>query len=195
MARIIMSGPQNITLDGIVDDPDGAEGSRRGDWFRRYGGADLEQWTAVALEEALRADAWLLGARSYDFFGSRWRPRTGELAERLTALPKYVVSSTLTEPEWNNTTVLRGDPATEVARLKQEIGGDIVVPGSHTLGRMLIDHHLLDEISMVVFPVVLGEGAGMVDGIGAEQPLRLLEASIIGSGLVHLRYEFVRERS
>ena len=191
MARIIMSGPQNMTLDGVIDDPDGAEGSRRGDWFRRVGGQDLEQWNVVAFEEAASAEAWLLGRRSYQFFGSRWRDRQGPLADRLNDIPKYVVSSTLTDPEWRNTTVLRGDLVDEVTRLKDEIDGDIIIPASYTVGRMLIEHDLVDELRIVVFPVVLGEGARFFDGINADKRLRHLDSSLIGSGLVHLRYEFV----
>ena len=192
MARIIMSGPQNMTLDGVVEDPDGAEGSRRGDWFRRVGGQDLEQWNIVAFEEAASAEAWLLGRRSYEFFASRWRDRSGPLADRLNVLPKFVVSSALKGLEWNNTTVLRGNAVDEVTRLKEQINGDIIVPASYTLGRMLIQHDLVDELRIVVFPVVLGEGARPFHGIDADKHLRLLDSSIIGGGLVHLRYEFVR---
>ena len=112
MGKIVMSGPQNVSLDGVVQDPDGQEGFRLGGWFVQFGGKDLEEWNKVALDEALRAEAWLLGRRSYEFFGARWRPRTGELADRLNSMPKYVVSSTLDDPEWNNTTVLKGDVVT-----------------------------------------------------------------------------------
>jgi dihydrofolate reductase len=106
MGKIVMSGPQNVSLDGVVQDPDGEEGFRLGGWFVQFGGNDLEEWNKVALDEALRAEAWLLGRRSYEFFGVRWRPRSGELADRLNSMPKYVVSSTLEDPEWNNSTVL-----------------------------------------------------------------------------------------
>ena len=98
MGTIVLSGPQNITLDGVVQDPDGAEGFEAGGWFVEYGGQDLEAWSALALADALGAEAWLLGRASYEFFGSRWRPRSGPLADRLNTLPKYVVSSTLVEP-------------------------------------------------------------------------------------------------
>ena len=122
------------------------------------GGKDLEEWDKVALEEALRAEAWLLGRRSYEFFGVRWQSRSGELADRLNSMPKYVVSSTLEAPEWNNSTVLKGDVVTEVSKLKQELDGEIVVPASYQLGRTLIEHDLVDELRLVVFPVVLGAG-------------------------------------
>ena len=120
MGKIVISGPQNVSLDGVVQDPDGQEGFGLGGWFVEFGGTDLDAWNKVALEEALRAEAWLLGRRSYEFFGVRWRPRRGELADRLNSMPKYVVSSTLEDPKWDNSTVLKGDAMTEVSKLKQE---------------------------------------------------------------------------
>jgi dihydrofolate reductase len=192
MAKIVMSGPQNVSLDGVVQDPDGAEGFRLGGWFVEFGGKDLEAWNKVALAEALGAEAWLLGRASYEFFGTRWRPRSGELADRLNHIPKYVVSSTLVEPDWDNTTVLRGDVVQEVSRLKQELAGEIIVPASHRLGRTLIEHDLVDVLRLVVFPVVLGAGARFFDGAGGKQPMRLVDIRTIGDGLVHLEYELVR---
>src|SRR5204862_2410735 len=127
MGKLVMSGPQNVSLDGVVQDPDGEEGFRLGGWFVQFGGTDLEEWNRVALAEALGAEAWLLGRRSYEFFGSRWQPRDGELANRLNSIPKYVVSSTLSDPAWNNTTVLRGDVVADVASLKAELDGEIIV--------------------------------------------------------------------
>src|SRR3954464_11138930 len=158
MAKIVLGGPQNVSLDGVVQDPDGEEGSRLGGWFVQFGGNDLAAWNRVALDEALRAEAWLVGRRSYEFFGVRWRPRTGELADRLNSMPKYVVSSTLDDPDWNNSTVLKGDVAKEVTKLKRELDGEIVVPASYQLGRTLIEHDLVDELRLVVFPVVPGAG-------------------------------------
>src|SRR5438105_4610243 len=149
MGKIVLSGPQNVSLDGVVQDPDGKEGFRLGGWFVEFGGKDLEQWNQVALDEALRAEAWLLGRRSYEFFAARWRPRTGKLAERLNSIPKYVVSSTLENPEWNNSTLLKGDVVTEVSKLKQELDGEIVVPASYQLGRTLIEHDLVDELRLL----------------------------------------------
>lgn len=192
MGKIVMSGPQNVSLDGVVQDPDGAEGFAFGGWFPRYGGADLAEWSKIALEEALGAEAWLLGRKSYEFFGERWRPRSGELADRLNSMPKYVVSSTLGEPDWDNSTVLRGDAVAEVARLKRELDGEIVVPGSHRLGRTLIEAGLLDEVRLVVFPVVLGAGERFFGEALGTRPLRLVEARTIGDGLAFLTYEFVQ---
>src|SRR5215208_6498823 len=158
MGKIVMSGPQNVSLDGVVQDPDGAEGFELGGWFREFGGEDLAAWNQVALEEALGAEAWLLGRRSYEFFGQRWRPRSGEVADRLNTMPKYVVSSTLQRADWKNSTVLNGDVVTEVSKLKHELDGEIVVPGSYQLGRKLMEHDLIDELRLVIFPVVLGTG-------------------------------------
>lgn len=188
MANIIISGPQNVSLDGVVQDPDGKEGFRLGGWFVEFGGKDLEEWNKVALDEALRAEAWLLGRRSYEFFAERWRPRSGELADRLQSLPKYVVSSTLEDPEWDNTTVLGGDAVREVAKLKQELDGEVVVPGSHQLARTLLEHDLVDEVRLVVFPIVLGGGRRLFGETGEKKPMRLLEARTLGDGLVYIAY-------
>jgi dihydrofolate reductase len=188
MGKIVMSGPQNVSLDGVVQDPDGEEGFRLGGWFVQFGGKDLEEWNKVALDEALGAEAWLLGRRSYEFFGVRWRPRSGELADRINSMPKYVVSSTLEDPEWNNSTVLAGDVVTEVSKLKQQLDGEIVVPGSYQLARTLIAHDLVDELRLVVFPVVLGAGERLFDESSEKKAMRLLDARTIGDGLAYLTY-------
>jgi dihydrofolate reductase len=193
MGKIVLSGPQNVSLDGVVQDPDGAEGFKLGGWFVESGGTDLEPWNEVALEEALGAEAWLLGRRSYDFFGVRWRARSGELADRLDRIPKYVVSSTLEDPDWNNSTVLTGDVVTEVSKLKHQLKGEIIVPASYQLGRTLLQHDLVDELRMVVFPVLLGAGERRFDGISEKTPVRLLSARTIGAGLSYLTYGFVRD--
>jgi dihydrofolate reductase len=192
MGKIVMSGPQNVSLDGVVQDPDGGEGFRLGGWFVEFGGKDLERWNKLALDEALRADAWLLGGRSYEFFGARWRPRSGELADRLNSIPKYVVSSTLEDPEWNNTIVLKRDVVSEVSKLKQEIDGEIHVPASYQLTRTLFEHDLIDELRLVVFPVVLGDGERLFGQTSAKKPMRLVDTKTIGDGLAFLTYELVR---
>ena len=193
MGKIVMSGPQNVSLDGVVQDPDGQEGFSLGGWFVQFGGKDLEAWNKVALDEALRAEAWLLGRRSYEFFGVRWRPRTGDLADRINSMPKYVVSSTLEDPEWNNSTALNGDVVTEVSKLKQQLDGEIVVPASYQLGRTLMDHGLVDELRLVVFPVVLGAGERLFGETRDQKPMRLVAAQTIGDGLAYLTYEMVRQ--
>jgi dihydrofolate reductase len=195
MGRIVMSGPQNVSLDGVVQDPDGAEGFKLGGWFVQFGGKDLEEWNRVALEDARRAEAWLLGRRSYEFFASRWQPRSGVLADRLNSMPKFVVSSTLEGPEWNNTTVLKGDVVEEASRLKREVNGEIVIPASYRLGRTLIENNLVDELRFVVFPVVLGAGERFFGKTSPRKPMRLIEEKTIGEGLVFLRYEIIRDGS
>jgi len=192
MGKIVISGPQNVSLDGVVQDPDGKEDFRPGGWFIQFGGKDLQEWNKLALDEALRAEAWLLGRRSYGFFEVRWRPRSGELADRLNSMPKYIVSSTLEDPEWNNSTVLKGDVVSAVGKLKRDLDGEIVVPASRQLGRTLIEHDLVDELRLVVFPVVLGAGERLFGEISNQKPMRLIAARTIGDGLVFLTYEFAR---
>ena len=156
------------------------------------GARTSKEWAKVALDEALGAEAWLLGRRSYEFFGARWRPRSGALADRLNSLPKYVVSSTLREPDWNNSRVLKGDVVTEVSKLKQELDGEIVVPASYQLGRTLIEHDLVDELRLVVFPVVLGAGERLFGENSDKKPMRLVDTRTIGDGLAFLTYQLVR---
>jgi len=193
MGKIVISGPQNISLDGVVQDPTGEEGFRLGGWFAQFGGKDLDEWSKVALDDALRAEAWLLGRRSYEYFrargGSRWRA----LADRLNSMPKYVVSSTLEQPDWNNSTVLKGDVVTEVSKLKQQLDGEIVVPASYQLGRTLIEHDLANELRLVVFPVVLGAGERLFGEVSGIKPMRLIDARIIGDSLAFLIYKFARD--
>jgi dihydrofolate reductase len=191
MGKIVIS--TNVSLDGVVQDPDGAEGFRLGGWFPQFGGKDLEAWSKVLFDEALGAEALLLGRRSDEWFGTRWSSRPGEWADRLNSLPKYVVSSTLEHPAWSNATVLRGDVVTEVSTLKQELNGDIVVYASYQLGHTLMEHDLVDEVRLVVFPVVLGDGERLFGATGDKKPMRLVEAKTIGDGLTHLTYELLRD--
>jgi dihydrofolate reductase len=193
MGKIVMSGPQNASFDGVVQDPDGEEGFKLGGWFVEFGGKDLEDWNKVALDDALGAEAWLLGRRSYEFFGVRWRPRSGELADRINSMPKYVVSSTLEDPEWNNSTVLQGDVVSEVSKLKQQLNGEIVVPASYQLARTLIEHDLVDELRLVVFPVTLGAGERLFGETSNKKRMRLLDARTIGEGLAYLTYGLVHD--
>ena len=188
-----MSGPQNVSLDGVVQDPDGEEGFRLGGWFNQFGDKDLEEWNKLALEDALRAEAWLLGRKSYEFFGLRWQPRSGELADRLNSMPKYVVSSTLEDPAWDNSIVLKGDVVSEISKLKQELDGEIVVPASYQLGRTLIEHDLVDELRLVVFPVVLGAGERLFGETSDTKPMRLVDSRTVGDGLSFLTYQPVRD--
>jgi dihydrofolate reductase len=182
----------NVSLDGVVQDPDGQEGSRLGGWFGQFGGKDLERWAKVETDEALHAEAMLLGRKSEEWFASRWLERTGEWADKLNGLPKYVVSSTLKEPKWSNSTVLKGDLVTEVSKLKREIRGDILIYASYQLVRSLIEYRLVDEFRLVIFPVVLGEGERLFSGASDKTPLRLVGTQTIGDGLTLLTYEVVR---
>ena len=190
MGKIVIT--TNVSLDGVVQDPDGEEGFRLGGWFGQFGGKDLEQWAEVETDEALRAEALLLGRRSEEWFATRWASRTGEWADRLNSMPKYVVSSTLTEPRWRNSTVLKGDVVDEVSKLKQEIAGEILVYASYQLERALIEHDLVDELRLVVFPVVLGAGERLFGPTGDKKPMRLVRAQTIGDGLAFLTYQPVR---
>ena len=144
------------TLDGVVQDPTGEEGFRHGGWFLQAGSNDREGFYQAALDEALGAEALLQGRRTHEFLAARWPSRSGELADRLNTMPKYVVSSTLEASDWNNSTVLRGDVVSEVSRLRQELNGEIVVAGSIHLVRTLIEHDLIDELRLLVYPFVLG---------------------------------------
>jgi dihydrofolate reductase len=191
MGKIIIS--TNVSLDGVVQDPDGQEGFRLGGWFNQFGGKDLEAWAKVSLEEALGSEALLLGRRSDEWFATRWSSRSGEWADRLNSLPKYVVSSTLEEPKWTNSTVLKGDVVNEVSKLKQELDGDIVVYASYQLGRTLIEHDLVDELRLVVFPVVVGAGERLFGDTSDKKPMRLINTRTIGDGLAFLTYQPVRD--
>ena len=191
MGKIVMS--TNASLDGVVQDPDGKEGFRLGGWFNQFGGKDLEPWTKVSFDEALGTEALLLGRHSDEWFAARWHPRSGEWADRLNSLPKYVVSATLEHPRWNNSTVLKGDVVTEVAKLKQELDGDIVVYASYHLGRTLIEHDLVDVLRLVVFPVVLGAGERLFGETSDKKSLRLLHTRTVGNGLAFLTYQVVRD--
>ena len=190
MGKIVIS--TNMSLDGVVQDPDGAEGFRLGGWFAQFGGKDLDEWGKISYAEALGTEALLLGRRSDEWFAARWASRPGEWADRLNSLPKYVVSSTLSSPKWTNATVLKGAVVDEVSRLKREIDGDIVVYASYQLARALIEHDLVDELRLVVFPVVLGTGERLFGHTSEHKPMRLVDMTTIGDGLARLTYETVR---
>jgi dihydrofolate reductase len=194
MGKIVVS--DNVTLDGVIQDPAGDEGFSRGGWVGQRGGfrgKDNEAWAKVQFEEALGAEALLLGRRSDEYFGSLWNSRSGEWADRLNSMPKYVVSSTLKDPVWSNSTVLKGEVVHEVSKLKQELDGEIVVYASFQLVRTLMEHDLVDELRLIVFPVVLGAGERLFGQIGHKKPMRLLSTRTVGDSLAYLAYELVRE--
>ncbi len=190
MGKIIIT--TNVSLDGVIQDPDGKEGFSRGGWFLQYGGPDLEEWGKVEYAEAMGTAALLLGRNSDDWFAARWASKPGEFAEQLNRLPKYVVSDTLEDPKWTNVTVLNGNVIDEVTRLKQELDGDIVVYASYQLGRALIEDDLVDELRLFVFPVVIGGGERLFGETTGTKPFRLADSRTVGDGLLFVTYEIVR---
>jgi dihydrofolate reductase len=189
MGKIVIS--ENVTLDGVIQDPAGDEGFRLGGWVGLI--AAREDVAKVALDEALGAEAFLLGRRSYEWLAARWPSRSGELAGRLNSLPKYVVSSTLEDPDWNNSTLLNGDVVDEVSKLKQELNGEIVIAGSFQLLRTLMEHDLVDELRLKIFPVVLGAGERLFGETGDKQAMRVIDSQTVEDDVVFLTYEVVRQ--
>jgi dihydrofolate reductase len=188
MGRIVVS--ENVSLDGVVQDPAGVEGFSRGGWVGRIG-EGRAQAAQAALDEALAAAAMLFGRRSYEFMAARWPSRTGPLADRLNSVPKYVVSSTLEGAAWNNTTVLNGDVVGAVSTLKQETDGEIVIAASFQLWHMLMHHDLVDEVRLMIYPVVLGAGERLFGETSDKKPMRFVSARTIDD-LALLIYEPVR---
>ena len=185
MGKIVVS--ENVTLDGVIQDPAGDEGFRLGGWVGHI--QDRPAVGKAALDEALGAEGLLMGRRTYEFFAARWPSRSGALADRLNSLPKYIVSSTLEDPEWNNSTVLKGDAVKEVSKLKEGVAGRIVVPGSIRLVRTLLEHDLVDELRLMVFPVVLGGGKRIFADTGEKKRLRLADSKMVGDGVAILTYQ------
>src|SRR5712691_2945446 len=171
MGKIVVS--DNVSLDGVIQDPAGDEGFRVGGWVGQI--KDRVDVNKVTLDEALGTEALLLGRRSYEWFAARWPSRSGELADRLNSMPKYVVSSTLEHPRWNNSTVLKGDVLDEVAKLKRELSGDIVLPASFRIVRTLMDRDLVDELRLKVFPIVLGAGERLFGETSRKKAMRLVD--------------------
>ena len=186
---------ENITLDGVIQDPTGEDGSGRGGWFTRIGDKDREAWAKVEFEEALGAEAVLLGRRSYAWLVARgWVSRSGEWADQLRSLPKYVVSSSALEaPEWRNSTVLTGNVVKEVSNLKHQVDGDIVVYGSGRLAHTLIEHDLVDELRLMTYPIVVGAGERLFGQTSGVKPMRLVDTRTVGDSLVLLTYQPVRD--
>ena len=190
MGKIIIS--ENVSLDGVVQDPAGDEGFRHGGWVGRIGARGRDEAARIALEEALGTEAMLLGRRSYEFLAARWPSRTGALADRLNSKPKYVVSSTLHDPAWNNTTVLKGDVVSEISTLKQQLAGDIVVAASFQLLPTLLEHDLVDELRLMIYPVVLGSGRRLFGEISPNRLMRLVGNETVDDP-AFLTYEPVRD--
>jgi dihydrofolate reductase len=185
VGKIIVS--QFVTLDGVFEDPGGSEDHEHGGWALQIErGPEGDQFK---LDEVMSSEALLLGRVTYEGFAAAWPSREGEFADKFNTMPKYVVSATLGEPTWNNTTVIEEDVAGEVAKLKEQVTGDILVSGSGQLVKTLIDQNLVDEYRLMVFPIVLGSGKrAFTDGV-RKTKLRLAEAQPVGpEGVVILIY-------
>jgi dihydrofolate reductase len=185
MGKIVVT--EFVSLDGVVEDPGGIKGFERGAWVFEIDRG--EEGEAFKLEETLRTEALLLGRVTYEEFADAWPSREGQFADKFNSLPKYVVSSTLSDPEWNNSTVLDGDVVDEVTTLNRELDGDIVVHGSIRLTRALLEHNLVDELRLMVYPVVLGTGERLFGELDDKQPLRLVDAKTVGDGVAILTYQ------
>ncbi|MCI0687902.1 MAG: dihydrofolate reductase family protein [Sporichthyaceae bacterium] len=184
MGKIIVT--EFVTLDGVIESPGGGEGFKHEQWsFAFDRGAEGNQYK---LDETLDSAAILLGRRTYELFAASWPTREGEFADTFNSLPKYVVSSTLDNPEWTNTQVLDGDPVAAVSKLKAEIDGNIVVHGSAQLVQTLIENDLVDELRLMVFPVVLGTGKRLFGDTSDKKMLRLADSKIVGEGVAILTY-------
>jgi dihydrofolate reductase len=184
MGTIVVS--DNVSLDGVIQDPAGDEGFNRGGWVGLI--KDRPGVNKLALDEALGTEALLLGRRSYQWMAGRWPSRSGELADRLNSMPKYVVSSTIEDPDWNNSTVLRGDAVSEISKLKQELTGEIVVVASFQLVRTLLEHDLVDELRLKIYPVVLGAGERLFGETSDKKPMRLIDIKTIDGDVACLTY-------
>ena len=189
MGKIVVS--DNVSLDGVIQDPAGDEGFSRGGWVGLI--KDRPGASKLALDEALGTEALLLGRRSYEWMAGRWPSRSGELADRLNSMPKYLVSSTLEDPDWNNSTVVKGDVVNEVSKLKQELDGEINVAASIQLVRTLMEHDLVDALRLRVYPVVLGAGERLFGETSDKKPMRLVDTRTVDGEVAFLTYERVRD--
>jgi dihydrofolate reductase len=185
MGRIVVT--EFVSLDGVMEDPGGAEDFEHGGWSFEFSRG--EEGDKFKLDEAFESEALLLGRVTYEGFAEAWPSREGEFADKLNNMPKYVVSSTLEEPEWNNSTVLKGDVVEEISKLRQAVEGDIVVHGSARLVQTLLEHDLVDELRLMVFPVVLGSGKRLFGDTTDKKPLRLADSKMVGDGVAILTYE------
>jgi dihydrofolate reductase len=189
MGRIVVT--EFVSLDGVMEDPGGAEGFKYGGWTFEI--ARGEEGDRFKLDEALEAEALLLGRVTYEGFAEAWPSRSGEFADKFNSMPKYVVSSTLDEAEWNNSTVLEGDLVTAVSDLRRHHDGDIVVHGSGQLAQTLLEHDLVDELRLMVFPVVLGSGKRLFGDTSRKKPMTLADSRTVGEGVAILVYNPVRD--
>jgi dihydrofolate reductase len=189
VGRIVVT--EFVSLDGVMEDPGGAEDFKHGGWTFEIGrGVEGDKFK---LDEALAADALLLGRVTYEGFAEAWPSREGDFADKFNGMPKYVVSSSLEKADWNNSTLLKGDVAEEVSKLRQDVDGDIVVHGSAQLVQTLVEHDLVDELRLMVFPVVLGTGKRLFGETSDKKPLRLADSKVVGDGVAILVYQPARD--
>jgi dihydrofolate reductase len=189
MATIVVT--EFVSLDGVMEDPGGSENFKYGGWTFEIPRGD--EGDKFKLDETLGSDALLLGRVTYEGFADAWPSREGDFADKMNAMPKYVVSSTISEPQWDNSTVLKGDLAEEVAKLKEKHDGEIVVHGSAQLVQTLLEQDLVDELRLMVFPVVLGSGKRLFGETSGKKPLRLVDSKIVGDGVAILVYRPARD--
>jgi dihydrofolate reductase len=186
MGKIVIT--EFISVDGVMEDPGGAEDYEHGGWTFEY---DRGEGDRFKLQETLDTEALLLGRRTFEGFAEAWPSREGEFADKFNSMPKYVVSRTLRDPEWTTSKVLSGDLAEEVGRLRAETDGNIVVHGSAQLARGLLEHDLVDELRLMVFPVVLGSGKRLFEDADRKKAMRLTDSKVVGDGVAILTYERV----
>jgi dihydrofolate reductase len=187
MAKIVVT--EFVSLDGVIEAPGGGEPYKHAGWtFAIDRGEEGEKFK---LDEAFASDGLLLGRTTYEGFAAAWPSMEGEFADKFNGMPKYVVSSTLTDEQasWSNTTVLRGELAAEIERLREQGDGELVVHGSARLVQGLLEHGLVDELRLMVFPVVLGSGKRLFGEAEQKLPLRLTSSKIVGDGIAILVYE------
>ncbi len=185
MGKIVVT--EFISIDGVIEDPGGAEDFKHSGWSFEIDRGD--EGNQFKLDETHNSDALLLGRKTYEGFADAWPSREGEFADKFNNMPKYVVSSTLKDPDWTNTTVLDGDPAEEVSKLRDEFDGEIVVHGSAQLVQELIAQGLVDELRLMVFPVVLGAGKRLFGETSEKRPLKLSDSTTVGDGVTIQVYE------
>jgi dihydrofolate reductase len=191
MGRIVVT--EFVSLDGVMADPGGAEDFAHGGWAFLFNRGD--EGDKFKLDETLQSDALLLGRRTYEGFAEAWPSREGEFAEKFNSMPKYVYSSTLEDPEWTNTTRIDGDLAEAVESLRRDHERDIVVHGSAQLAQALLEHDLVDELRLMVFPVVLGSGKRLFRETSEKKTLKLVASSVVGDGVNVLTYQPVPDAS
>jgi dihydrofolate reductase len=190
VGRIVVT--EFVSLDGVMEAPGGGEDFKHAGWTFEIERGD--EGDKFKLDETLSSEALLLGRKTYEGFAAAWPSRTDEVgfADKFNSMPKYVVSSTLENPEWNNTTVLKGDPVEEVSKLRQRPGGDIVVHGSAQLVQTLLEHDLVDELRLMIYPVVLGTGKRLFGETSDKKRLRLTDSKTVGDGITICIYEPAR---